>query len=332
MPVAAGTAVLAANVTIGGLPVLSFPTTAPTTDSNGNVSFTVRVPNTATTGAQDVAITVGGVQATGVFNVLKPTITITPTEQSRSGTVTITGKGWVSDRNVSIDIGGGTTTINATPDAAGNFTATFTVSTDFAPDSNQNIVASDRIAGGTGNIADTVVLKVPAAKITISPAQVAWSGSLTIKGTGFPGGFQVSYGLPWTGAGAATSFSPAVYTDSSGNFTATLVVPTVTKGVRSIGAAAGGSSATSTVEIAEAPATVASALSPIAAQLVRVWGFDAPSQTWKLYDPSVPAELNTLTALAKGSGYFINVKAATSITTGSGNTISLSPGWQILGW
>jgi hypothetical protein len=326
----AATAVL--GITFGGVAAV-LPAAGVTTDSNGNATVTVRVPNLATTGSTDVVVTmVGGASATGTYTTTKPTIVLSPTEQSRTGIVTVTGKGWVADKNVTITVAGGVSTVNATPDAAGNFTVAFTVSTDLTPDSNSNVVATDIIGGVQGNAADNVVLRVPASSVTVTPTSVGWSQTLTLKGSGFTGGSQMRYGLPWTGVAAATSFATAVYTDAAGNFTASLVVPTVTKGVRSIGVTDGVNSATTTVEISEAPATVASALAPIAAQLVRVWGFDAPSQSWKLYDPSVPAELNTLATLAKGSGYFINVKAATTITTGSGNTVSLSPGWQILGW
>lgn len=303
-----------------------------TTDSTGNASVTVRVPTTITTvGAQDVIATVGATTATGTFTLNKPKITLTPTEQVRTGSVTVQGTGWVPDKNVTVNIGTPVvTTVNAVPDAAGNFTVVFTVSTDLAPDSTNNVVSTDT----QGNTADTATLKVPAAGITVTPTKVGWGETITIKGTGFSGGSQVQYGFPWAGVGALTGFSPAVFTDSAGNFTASFVVPTVTKGVRSIGANTGGAagvSATTTIEVSEAAKTTAAALAPIATQLVRVWGFDAATQSWKLYDPSVPAELNSLPVLNKGGGYFINVKAATTIVTG-GVTINLSPGWNLVGW
>ncbi len=319
-------------VTFGTTPA-TLPTTTVTADTNGAASFTVRVPFLPQTGAVDVAITLGGSTATGTYTVSKPTIAISPTEQTRTGAVTVTGAGWVPGKNVSVNVAAGVTQVNAIPDAAGGFTASFTVDADRPPDSNDNVTAQDTAPTGlTPNTADTVVLHVPATSVTVTPSVAKWGETITVSGKGFPGGVQAMYGFPWTGAVGAASFSPAVYTDAAGNFTAKIVVPTLSTGVRSIGISAGGASATSTVEVSEAPATIATALAPIAAQLVRVWGFDAASQSWKLYDPSVPAELNTLSALVRGSGYFINVKAATTITTASGNTVPLSPGWQILGW
>jgi len=38
-----------------------------------------------------------------------------------------------------------------------------------------------------------------------------------------------------------------------------------------------------------------------------------------------------LTALNRGQGYWINVKAAQTVTLGSGS-YSLSPGWNLIGW
>ena len=74
------------------------------------------------------------------------------------------------------------------------------------------------------------------------------------------------------------------------------------------------------------------ALSPIASQLIRVWYFDSVNEKWLLYDPSVPNELNTLNTLKKGNEIFILVKSSMYITTGSGVTVNMSPGWNRVIW
>lgn len=79
------------------------------------------------------------------------------------------------------------------------------------------------------------------------------------------------------------------------------------------------------------PTPITIALAPIAAQLVRVWGLDAPTQSWNLYDPSIPAELSLLKVLEKGKGYLILVKAPTAITI-AGVSIPLFEGGNLIGW
>ncbi len=51
----------------------------------------------------------------------------------------------------------------------------------------------------------------------------------------------------------------------------------------------------------------ASVMSSVSSSLTVVWGLDAPTQTWVLYDPARPAGLNTLTKMVKGESYEIRV-------------------------
>lgn len=77
--------------------------------------------------------------------------------------------------------------------------------------------------------------------------------------------------------------------------------------------------------------TLTTALAGVAAQLVRVWTLDVASQIWRMYDPTQPA-LSDLAQLVKGRGYWVKVSAPTSIVTGSGNTVDLVAGWNLMGW
>lgn len=76
---------------------------------------------------------------------------------------------------------------------------------------------------------------------------------------------------------------------------------------------------------------IAESLSPIGSNLVRVWGFDAPTQRWQLYDPAVPPALNDLTKLKKGQGYWIKVNQ-TQTATLINDTYALFAGWNLVGW
>lgn len=74
----------------------------------------------------------------------------------------------------------------------------------------------------------------------------------------------------------------------------------------------------------------AAGLSPIGTNLVRVWGFNAATQKFQLYDPAA-ALLSDLTALNRSQGYWIHVKSAQTVTLGT-SSYSLSVGWNLIGW
>jgi hypothetical protein len=113
------------------------------------------------------------------------------------------------------------------------------------------------------------------------------------------------------------------------------------EGIASVIIIVGGTSANVGFEVTAAPvappapvvvASVApaAALAPLGANLVRTWGYNAATQKFQLYDPAA-ALLSDLTALNRGGGYWINVKAAQTVTLGSGS-YSLSAGWNLIGW
>jgi hypothetical protein len=72
------------------------------------------------------------------------------------------------------------------------------------------------------------------------------------------------------------------------------------------------------------------ALRPLGANLVRVWGFDAATQKFELYDPAA-APLSDLTALRRGRGYWVNLRTEQSITLGVG-MYHMVAGWNLIGW
>ncbi|MFA4955472.1 MAG: ammonia-forming cytochrome c nitrite reductase subunit c552 [Candidatus Methanoperedens sp.] len=63
------------------------------------------------------------------------------------------------------------------------------------------------------------------------------------------------------------------------------------------------------VSLSATPASTSpvSVMSSVSSSLTVVWGLDAPTQTWVLYDPARPVGLNTLTKMVKGESYEIKV-------------------------
>jgi len=76
---------------------------------------------------------------------------------------------------------------------------------------------------------------------------------------------------------------------------------------------------------------VATGLESIMDCLVVVYGFDNATKTWTWYNPSWPAEANTLTVLYMGGGYWINVSELCDLIY-EANTYELHGGWNLIGW
>jgi hypothetical protein len=81
-----------------------------------------------------------------------------------------------------------------------------------------------------------------------------------------------------------------------------------------------------------ADTTITSVLLGIAGSYQVVWGYT--NQSWKLYDPNDP-DGSTLTTMAAGNGYWINMTAAGTLSL-SGSTpsssVSLLAGWNLVGY
>ncbi len=82
---------------------------------------------------------------------------------------------------------------------------------------------------------------------------------------------------------------------------------------------------------APVPETIETQLAGLRGNLLRVWGFDAPTQTWTVYDPTQPSALNTLKVMEGNKGYWINMGADISFGN-NGFTWQLRKGWNLIGW
>ncbi|MFN3975388.1 MAG: IPT/TIG domain-containing protein, partial [Dehalococcoidia bacterium] len=263
-----------------------------------------------------------GRQGIATFTIPSRSITLSPTESGRGSTVTVTGTGFSANSTVTFTYAGTAIAgVTATTDANGAFTASFAVPETAGIPSSNAVTATD-----AAGLASTATHRVPSAAVTVSPASAPAGSSVTVRGTGFPGFAAVAITV---GAIAVTP-TPTPLTRADGSFEATITVPAQATGVYIVTATAGGVAASTQFTQTARPTTIADVVSPISQQLVRIWGYDAAAQAWRVYDPSAPA-LSDLTALVRGQGYWVNVNAAVTWTY-AGNTYNLSRGWNLIGW
>jgi hypothetical protein len=314
----------AGSILVGGLPA-SFTPAPSTLDSTGATTVTVTIPSGLAEGDQFVQITDSAAMvSSGTYTVTKPTITLSPSEQTRGQAVVVNGLGWVPNSSVSITAAPGTAfvkSLSATPDANGAFNASFAVPIDINTDANYSVTAHDSI-----NTADAATLRVPAAAVTVTPETAPWGEDITVKGVGFD--ILAPVQIDVDGNNQQLSVTP--YTDRMGNFTAVFPMPGLREGAHTVGATVGSVRATITVNVVEAAATVESVLASVAGKYTIVWHFESATQKWQFYAPEIAAQ-STLSTLEKGKGYLIKAGEPASFTYGA-NTYNLVPGWNSLGW
>jgi hypothetical protein len=339
--------ILAGGIIVGGVALttansgIAFPINL---DSGGSWVVTGRVPSAAgdiaaiTAGTQEVRITDSGGRL-GVATVTIParTLTLSPAVSRRRSDLTIKGAGFPATNSLSpiapsVNITYAGTVASANPDSSGSFSVVMKVPVDAGIPSDNTVTAT--VLGTT----TTVTHVVPGASITISPTKGVPGTKVTLNGLDFPG--FASLGTLTIGGRNAIP-SPAPDTTREGGLTVSATVPDLDEGIASVIVIVGGTSANVGFEVTVAPVappapppalTVApaTALAPLGANLVRTWGYNAATQKFQLYDPAA-ALLSDLSALNRGAGYWINVKAAQTVTLGSGS-FSLSAGWNLIGW
>ena len=123
---------------------------------------------------------------------------------------------------------------------------------------------------------------------------------------------------------------PAPATDALGTFRVTAMVPALPVGPTIVEVTAGSTGTYASYTVTAVSPTPTDALAGIAGKYTRVWGFNSATQTWKLFDPAVPA-ISDLTALVRGQGYWLKVTEASTLIY-KGNSYTLSVGWNLIGW
>ena len=321
-------------VIIGTASISLNPTADIPIDTQGVISpTTVWIPAGASLGANTITATDNsGLIATATFTVTQPAITINPATGPRGTSVIVTGAGWLPPSTVkstAVTIGvypyGQTTgplsvpEITTIPDSSGTFAAGITIPNVGAA-GTYSIYARD----ANLNAASLATFTVPGAAITVSPASGVALDTITVSGTGFKPywGIKVSLGNP------AYTFPTQVFTDVLGAFTFSGQVPGLAPGATVVSVTDDTSTATTFFTINAGAPTVKAIVTPIATQLVRIWGYSGGA--WSMYDPADAAGSN-LSTLTSGAGYWINVNAACTLVYG-GYSYALSSGWNLIGW
>jgi len=314
---------------------------------DGELDVLFVVPADATKGIKLVKVTTdAGGEGSAKFTVLERSLTISPEEGPIGTTVAVSGVGFPVEEGVTIQLLSDTTilkTWTVTANSEGKFTATIT--TEKAKPGDNTIKAID-IYGTEA----TATFTVPTAKITISPDKEAAGATVSISGEAFTAYSRViikfldpsvsvddakEMDLATAGANEVADVTPvpSVLTDARGKFSTSIRVPGLSADTYPVWVGAGSQYTAAAFEVTAAPAlvpAVESALSYIAGKYEIVWGFDAKTQSWKLYDPENP-EISDLEKLEKGKGYWIKAKVDCTLVYGS-HSYTLYKGWNLIGW
>lgn len=299
-----------------------------TVTSSGTMSPTsLRVPATGgVVGANTIfAKDAAGATAVGTFTITQPTMTASATSGSKGDTITLTGAGWVPGTlglvTVTFTPAGGSaqTLLTATPDSVGGWIAQFAVPLT-ALATNQ-INATDT---NYNNSATPITLTLGAATISVDPSSGPIGTEVTITGSGF----TPQSGVSSFTIGTMTMSTVGLATDTLGGLSAVVNIPGLAQGSQTITLTVGTDNPTTFFTVSAAPPTVATALSSVSDELVRVWGYYAGE--WQMYDPAdvVGSDLSGLT---EGRGYWVKATAACTVVY-LGKSRSLEAGWTLMGW
>jgi hypothetical protein len=300
-------------------------------DTGGNLTpSTIAVASTASEGMNTILATddsTNALTAASTFEVTKPTCELDVSEAFRGQLVTCTGSGWLPGITslVTITLGGQTMTV-VQPDGDGNIWAQFQIPSNLTVGQPASYSAADN----NGNSSMAATVSIPNPVIAIDPTSGPVGSSVTITGQGF---------LPLTGVSSLTisnvALLPAgsILTDAVGAFTATATCPGLATGGHGVSAQAGTDVASTSFTISAAAAAAATpelGFATITDCIVIAWAFDATTQQWEVYDPTEGAP-STLTTLAAGQGYWIEVAEDCTLTYGR-YTYDLKAGWNLIGW
>ena len=231
-------------VTVGGIPVGTTNITYPIDlDTSGNLLATFILPADSTilvATSMEVKVTdQRGVTATASVGLVQRELTLEPDTSGRSSIVKATGKGFPANNPlgtgnfpVRIEFAGDSVVI-VNPTASGTFEANFTVPLTAGIPSTNPVTATSTGYAATASTNHTV----PAAILTIDPAQAPAGSTIRLVGQHFPGFSYVS-GLT-IGILPALPI-PAPSTDRDGNFSTSILVPDLNVGTWSLTATVGG--------------------------------------------------------------------------------------------
>ena len=319
--------------------------TLPTTVGAGTLYVTVTdnasVIHATTALAPQGANTVNNTKQVSI-SVPKGILTMSPLSASTGEMVTMTGTNFPPNTTATTLTIGSATAMPAAgilTDAAGGFTTTVevpaaTAGGSLAPGSHIVLAKVGEITG------TTTTFSAPNPVITVSPSTASVEDVITISGTGFNSLGTVSV----LDIGSASALpSPAPRATRSGVIETSVTVPLLNPGTYTVTLtnATGFSASTTFVAIAATivPASAADDTASIFAEvianddnLVRVWRFSNPDQSWSFYDPRPAfASANTLAATGAGDIVWVNVTADQTVTALTDTQAGvLSAGWNLI--
>ena len=220
------------------------------TDSSGNFSANLVIPNTAVTrtpGSHTVRVSDnGGNFGEVTLRVPSRIVSMSTNSSSRGSTVTMAGSGFFSNdhlqvyyRTDQLEHQVGTTTANT----YGNWTAEFTVPSNVGIPS-ENLVEISDSRGST----NTLFHRIPGATILVYQTPVNSGSSVVMYGSNFPGFASVR---KITIGSGNIEITPVPYpsTDASGNFSSELSLPSLPIGTYTVRAEVHNVSAITTVKL-----------------------------------------------------------------------------------
>ena len=300
------------SVRVGGIEVVG-DYSGMEVGSAGDFALIVTVPLDIAAGPHDVRMEGhDGTLAHGTLMIAEATITLDPAEGQRGTEFKVTGRGFIPKEVVVLTYGperapwGDDITL---ADDQGNFELTFTVP------QTAKVGTSHKVRGVAETGAVTVDAEashlVPGVAITTSPESVSPGDRLTIRAQNLPSFTQVEA----IRIGDIQVFRDSgVATDETGSLETEVLVPNLGFGDHILLIQVGEVSVTHIVKVTPPP------LSGPPDQvfkyligdgiLLTVWRYDNATQSWSLFDPSLPTEmteLNDLTEVGSGDVVWLNL-------------------------
>ncbi len=308
-----------------------------TVDSGGSMSFTITLPETATTGDRRIQFTdtVGRI-GRATLTIPKATLSVSPEESLIGSTITVSGEGFPANDLVQITYAEGPGASAAdrpigtsTTGPTGVFEASVRVPSFALTGESHKVAATSQLARNEDNrVTASDKHSTPNPDVTFSPTQVEAGGLVTISGVNFTG-FRAVGSI--TIGDASILPTPAPTTNADGSFTATdVLVPQLDPGNYTVKITVGDDVVTKFFPVVEAVAP--SAPQDIFADLIeagaldRIFLYNNETQEWFLYDPDPGFEAaNTLESLKAGDIIWIQLKEAATV-----QGANLLAGWSLI--
>jgi hypothetical protein len=203
-----------------------------TTSAAGSFSAIFSVPLPSTTGAHTVRTASGSANVNATFTVTAsaiPSITLSPTSGAIGTNVTVTGSHYPASTAVQVTFNG-TNVANTTSTATGSITISFKVPSSAAAGAN-TVTA----AGGAATASATFTVTTPSQTPSITPRPNSGPAGtqVTVNGTGFAASSAIT--ITFDSVQLLTTPSNVV-SDSTGNFSAVIRIPSSSAGNHNIGA------------------------------------------------------------------------------------------------